>query len=200
MSIKNNLNYIKNEFSNDEKIIENAFKLEILYKRYKYIIWTFGVIIIAILLFVSIRSYYIENNAVKSSSILNSLLENPNDTELKEELKNSNKNLYNIFVLKQALNKGNIKDLEYISNNSNDDFIKYIANYHLGSFERDSNMLSKDTKFMIGDFAKIQNAYILIDNNKVSQAQDILRQIAENSQLKELSNILLHYTIMKDKK
>ena len=49
MSIKDDVKYVKKELSGDEKILESAFKVEELYKKYKYIIW--GVIAAIILLF-----------------------------------------------------------------------------------------------------------------------------------------------------
>jgi len=39
---------IKKELSKDEKVLENVFKLETLYRKYKYILW---VVLIGIVLF-----------------------------------------------------------------------------------------------------------------------------------------------------
>lgn len=199
MSVKNNFNFIKSEFSNDEKMIENAFRLEILYRRYKHIIWSLGIIIVLVLAFLGIRSYYIEHNASKNSKILASLLENPSDENLKSELKNGSEKLYSLFSLKQALDNGNIAELEELSNNASDEFVKYLATYHLASFNRDSTQLSNE-KFSLGDFAALQEAYLLINDNKIAQAKEILSKIEETSALRESANILQHYTISKDKK
>lgn len=199
MSVKNNFNFIKNEFSNDEKIIENAFKLELLYKKYKYIIWSVVVIIIAISLFVGIKTYYINYNATKNSEILNSLLANPNDETLRNKLKNGSEKLYNLFRLKQALANGNIEELQDISKNASDEFVKYVATYTLASFDRDPALLSNG-KFGIGDFANIQEAYLLINDNKVAQARELLSKIPDSSPLKGISNTILHYSVLKDNK
>lgn len=197
MSVKNNFNFIKNEFSNDEKIIENAFRLELLYKKYKYIIWSVVVIIIAVSLFVGIKNYYINYNSTQNSKILNSLLANPKDEALQNKLKNGSEKLYNLFRLKQALANGNIEELQDISKNASDEFVKYIATYTLASFNRDSTQLSND-KFSIGDFASIQEAYLLINDNKIAQAKEILSKIPDNSPLKGISNTVLHYSISKE--
>lgn len=200
MSIKNNLDYIKSEFSNDEKLIENAFKLEILYKRYKKIIFLIGGIIVACVVFFSIKFYYTEHNAVKYSEILVQLSENPNDEALRNDLKNGNEKLYRLFILQQALNTSNIAQLEELSSGNNSDFVDYIASYHLGSFERNATMLKKIDKYNLSDLAKLQEAYLLINENKITDAKNILNKIPQDSSLSESAKMLLHYTILKDDK
>lgn len=196
MSIKNNLDYIKNEFGNDEKIIENAFKLEILYKRYKYIIWTIGALIVVAILFYGIHIFYKEANAQKYSSIYSSLLENPANEELKNKLQKGNLELYNMFILQQALLNGNIADLEYVSKQK-DNLISTIALYHLGSFDRSVEILGKVNKDPLGDLSKFQQAYGLINENKISEAKIILDSIPQNSSLNQMAKLLSHYTISK---
>lgn len=196
MSIKNDLNYIKNEFSNDEKILENAFKLEILYKRYKYIVWTIGILILVGILSYGIHSYYSEYNAKKYSAVYNSLIANPNDETLKEQLQKGNPNLYSMFVLQQALKNSNLAELKSLSDDKNS-LISSIALYHLGSFDRDISQLQKVDKYAIGDLSKLQQAYELINENKISEAKIILDKIPQNSQLIEISRLLSHYMITK---
>ncbi|MDE6886253.1 MAG: hypothetical protein K2P17_04375 [Helicobacteraceae bacterium] len=200
MSIKNNLDYIKSEFSNDEKLIKNAFKLEILYKRYKKIIFLIGGIIVACIVFFGIKFYYTEHNAVKYSRILVQLSENPNDEALRNDLKNGNEKLYRLFILQQALNTSNIAQLEELSSGNNSDFVDYIASYHLGSFERNATMLKKIDKYNLSDLAKLQEAYLLINKNKITDAKNILNKIPQDSSLSESAKMLLHYTILKDDK
>ncbi|RAX54874.1 hypothetical protein CCY99_01635 [Helicobacter sp. 16-1353] len=196
MSIKNNLNYIKNEFSNDEKILESAFKLEILYKRYKHIIWGLGILILFGICAYGIHSYYNEYNAKKYSNVYSSLLENPNDTALKEQLQKGNPTLYSMFILQQALKNGNLSELESLSKDKNS-LISSIALYHLGSFDRNISQLEQVDKYALGDLSKLQQAYELIDENKISEAQIILDKIPQDSQLNELKQLLKHYMITK---
>ncbi|MGX2982712.1 hypothetical protein [Helicobacter sp. 23-1045] len=200
MSIKNNLNFIKNEFSSDEKIIEGAFKLEILYRRYRHIIWGAVIAVIALFAVLGIKNYIAESNAKKSSAILEKLLENPSDENLRADLQKSNKNLYELFLLKDALNNGNIAQLQEVAQNADkkgaeSDLAQFLANYHFASFERDAGALSKSGKFAIGDFAKVQEAYILLKEGKISEAKNILSAISSDSALKELVDLLYHSTI-----
>ena len=112
MSVKKNLDFIKGEFSSDEKIIENAFRIELLYKRYKHIIWGALIVVVAFAVFVGVKGLIVESNAQKSSAILAKLLETPDDENLRASLQKSNENLYNFFLLKESLDKGNTADLQ----------------------------------------------------------------------------------------
>lgn len=196
MSVKNNLNFIKSEFSNDEKIIENAFKLEILYRRYRHIIWGVLCAVAILAVFMGAKSLIVESNAKKSSEILRNLLENPNDDSIRASLQKSNENLYNLFLLKESLDNGNTADLQALSDAKNE-FVQYLANYHLGSFERDLTLLDKSDKFALGDLAKLESAYMMIQNGKIADAKNILNTIPADSQLNEIAQILAHTTITK---
>ncbi len=196
MSVKNNLDFIKSEFSSDEKIIENAFKLEILYKRYKHIIWGALGVVAILAVFMGAKSLIVESNAKKSSEILSNLLESPDDDNLRASLQKSNENLYNLFLLKESLDKGNTADLQGLGSAKNE-FVQYLANYHLGSFERDSALLEKSDKYALGDLAKIESAYMMIQNGKIADAKNILNTISSDSQLAEIARILAHTTITK---
>ena len=196
MSVKKNLDFIKGEFSSDEKIIENAFRIELLYKRYKHIIWGALIVVVAFAVFVGVKDLIVESNAQKSSAILAKLLETPNDENLRASLQKSNENLYNFFLLKESLDKGNTADLQGLSEAKNE-FVKYLATYHLGSFERDSALLDKSDKYALGDLAKLESAYIMIQNGKISDAKNILNTIPQDSQLIEIAKILAHSTITK---
>lgn len=196
MSVKKNLDFIKGEFSSDEKIIENAFRIELLYKRYKHIIWGVLIVVVAFAVFVGVKGLIVESSAQKSSAILAKLLETPDDENLRASLQKSNENLYNFFLLKESLDKGNTADLQGLSEAKND-FVKYLATYHLGSFERDKDLLDKSDKYALGDLAKLESAYILIGQGKINDAKNILNTIPQDSQLIEIAKILAHSTITK---
>ena len=196
MSVKKNLDFIKSEFSSDEKIIENAFRIELLYKRYKHIIWGVAIAVVAFVAFMGVKSLIVESNAKKSSEILTKLLDSPADENLRADLQKSNENLYNLFLLKESLDKGNTADLQDLANAKNE-FVKYLATYHLGSFERDKDLLDKSDKYALGDFAKLESAYILIGQGKIADAKNILSTIPQDSPLIEIARILTHSTITK---
>lgn len=196
MSVKKNLDFIKSEFSSDEKLIENAFKLEILYRRYRHIIWGVLIVVVIFAVFMGVKSLIVESNAKKSSEILNALLINPSDETLRTDLQKSNESLYSLFLLKQSLDDGNTASLQDLTS-ANSELVKYLANYHLGSFERDISLLDKSDKYALGDLAKLESAYILIQSGKISDAKNILSTIPQDSPLIEIAKILSHSTITK---
>lgn len=197
MSVKKNLDFIKSEFGSDEKIIESAFKLEILYKRYKHIIWAVAVCVVAVGAIWAIKSYIAESNAQKSSAILRELSQNPNDEKLRADLEKNNADLYDLFLLKDALEKGNVADLERLKDSK--DLVGFLANYHLGSFERDSAILGKSEQYALGDLAKLERAYILFKEGKANEAKEILQGIPSDSAMSEFAKILAHSAIYVNK-
>ena len=196
MSIKNNFNYIKNEMSSDGQLLENTLKLEMFYKKYKYIIWILLIVLIIGAISYQIHSYYNGKNIQKYSSLYTQLLKDTNNASLQAELKSGNAELYDLFILQQALKNGNIGQFMEVKD-SKDNIISSIALYHIGSFERDLEMLKNVDKYTLGDLSKLQQAYILINENKINDAKIILGGIAKDSNLAEFANLLSHYTITK---
>lgn len=196
MSIKNNFNYIKNEISSDGQLLENTLKLEILYKKYKYIIWTILVVVIFGGISYQLYSYYNEKNIQKYSALYSELLQDTSNTSLQAELKTGNPKLYDLFTLQQALKDGNISKFMEIQD-SKSAIISSISSYYIGSFERDISVLKNVNKYTLGDLSKLQQAYILINENKINDAKVILGEISKDSNISELASLLSHYMITK---
>ena len=196
LSIKNNLDYIKSEFSNDSQLLENTLKLERFYKKYKYIIWTFFVVVILGGISYLIYIKHIEQNAQKYSVVYTQLKDDANNSNLRDELKNGNKKLYDLFLLQQAFKNGNISDFEELKN-SNNILISSLASYYIGSFERDISVLKGVDKYTLGDLSKLQQAFLLINENKINDAKLVLGEIPQESNLGEFAKLLTHYMITK---
>lgn len=196
MSIKNNFDYIKNEISNDGQLLENTLKLEIFYKKYKYIIWAILVVVVFGGISYQLYSYYNEKNIQKYSEIYSKLLNDASNTSLQDELKRGNPKLYDLFMLQQALKDGNINQFME-TKDSKSNVVSSIASYHIGSFERDISVLKNVDKYTIGDLSKLQQAYILINENKINDAKIILGEISKDSNLGDFASLLSHYTITK---
>ena len=196
MSIKNNFDYIKNEISNDGQLLENTLKLEIFYKKYKYIICTILVVVVFGGISYQLYSYYNEKNIQKYSEIYSKLLNDASNTSLQDELKRGNPKLYDLFMLQQALKDGNINQFME-TKDSKSNVVSSIASYHIGSFERDISVLKNVDKYTIGDLSKLQQAYILINENKINDAKIILGEISKDSNLADFASLLSHYIITK---
>lgn len=196
MSIKNNFDYIKNEISSDGQLLENTLKLEIFYKKYKYIIWAILVVVVFGGISYQLYSYYNEKNIQKYSEVYSKLSNDASNTSLQDELKRGNPKLYDLFMLQQALKDGNINQFMEIKD-SKSNVVSSIASYHIGSFERDISVLKNVDKYTIGDLSKLQQAYILINENKINDAKIILGEISKDSNLDDFASLLSHYIITK---
>lgn len=186
---------VKEELLNDERMIGNVFRLDIFYRRYRALIWLISSMIVIIGAIYFISSYYADINKKKYNAIYNKLVDNPMDTKLIEELKGSK--LFDLYKFKQALETSNLVALEELSNGN--DLIAYLSKYELGSFNEDVQLLSKVDKYVYGDFARIQSAYILITNNQFREAKNILDMIPKDSDASVFSSLLLHYLATKVK-
>ena len=63
MSIKDDVKYVKTELSGDEKVLESAFKLETLYKKYKFVIWGAAAALVPFLTFSDSHAEYERSKA-----------------------------------------------------------------------------------------------------------------------------------------
>jgi len=96
MSLKENVEYIKDEISSEEKFFESFFKLEKFYKKYKYLIILVVVGTLGYFITSSVMGYINEQNTIKANNAYNKLLLNPTDTNSIAILKEKNTKLLEI--------------------------------------------------------------------------------------------------------
>ncbi|QKF60119.1 hypothetical protein [Aliarcobacter lanthieri] len=192
MSIKDDVNYIKNELSNEEKFLESFVKTERFLKKYKIVI-----LALVIILVVGTIGYFVKNsidkaNLYDANVALNSYLES-GDKEALDILKEKNKNLYEVALYLEAKKELKSADISL-------KYLKDILDYQvavLNSSETDLNLLSKKGDFLLKDYAIFNRALILVNNEKYSEAKELLNQISPESRAAELSNLLKHYLVTK---
>ncbi|MEA3498005.1 MAG: hypothetical protein U9R16_02985 [Campylobacterota bacterium] len=189
MSLKENINYIKDEVSAQESLMENTFKLEQFYKKYKMMI--IGGVSLIILAFIglSVSNYMGEQNKIKDNEMFNLILENPQDKNALEYLQANNKKLYNIAVYMSDKNKDiNVEFLNELS--------VYSKAIEKNSID-DISAVSQKQNFLLKDFALFNKALIQTQNGKYQDAKESLMLISEKSTVATLSNMLSHYLLTK---
>ena len=138
MSIKENVDYIKEELSSQEKFLENFVKGERFYKKYKTLIFAFIAIVILGGIGLVIKNNIDESNKLKANIAFNKVLENSTDTQALEELKNTNEKLYEVALFLQAKKENkavevNIPLLKELLDEANNQVIEIqrneLANY-----------------------------------------------------------------------
>lgn len=192
MNLKQNLNIVKDEFKSDEKIFESAFRIERFVKKYKYILLGMLLVCVGIFVFVKIDSRIQEGKALRATEAFDKLLVEPNNQALIDVLKQESPQLYEMFCLSQAMKTSDEKSLKDLSKSKND-LVKNFAIYQLASLQKDESVLGGINTDGFGDLAKIQQAFLKLQANDYKEASEILQSIGQDSVLKEMVKLLLHY-------
>ncbi|AXK48180.1 hypothetical protein CRU87_01255 [Aliarcobacter trophiarum LMG 25534] len=192
MSIKDDVNYIKNELNSEEKFLESFVKTERFFKKYKKLI--FGLLIVAIVGSVSffVKSKIDESNLYDANIALNSFLEKGDKNSL-EELKEKNRDLYEVALYLDAKN-------EFKSANINLKYLKELLDFQvaiLNSNQTELDLVSKKADFLLKDYAIFNQALMLVDSQKYEEARELLSKISEDSRAFELATLLKHHLVTK---
>ena len=213
MSIKDDVNYIKNELSSEEKFLESFVKTERFFKKYKFIDWNkfliilinkwqlnqskkliFGLIILAIVgsVVFLVKTKLDEKNLYEANIALSNFLENGNQNSL-DELKEKNRDLYEIALYLDAKNEFKNADI-------NLKYLKELLDFQvalLNSNQSELDLVSKKADFLLKDYAIFNQALILVNNQKYAEAREILGKISQDSRAFELATLLKHYLVTK---
>lgn len=189
VSIQDDVNYVKKELSGDEKVLESAFKLESLYKKYKFQLW--GVIVVLILFFggQAVMSALHEAKLVKANEAFLTLQSNSDDTNALKVLQENNPALLELYTYAQAVKKEDIKALESLTSSSNS-VIADASGYTAGVLKKKP----VDSK-LYKEMALFEEAYLSILAGDVKTAQNKLELIDERSSLSVIKEFLKHSTI-----
>ncbi|EAK2185618.1 hypothetical protein GJ079_02445 [Campylobacter jejuni] len=187
MGLKDNLKAVKNELNTEEQFIENFIKGERFIRKYKFYISAVVIILVAWFAGNFIISKINNYKTKEANEIYANLIQDPSNKNLLEQLKNKNTNLYTIFLLKENINDLNItafqNELKQIYNNAQTNtLLKNIIALSLG-----------DKSIFLKNYDKLLEAYKLLEQNKIEEANVLLSQIKENSSLNQIAKNLKHY-------
>ncbi|HDX3426717.1 TPA: hypothetical protein ROD25_000560 [Campylobacter jejuni] len=187
MGLKDNLKAVKNELNTEEQFIENFIKGERFIRKYKFYISAVVIILVAWFAGNFIISKINDYKTKEANEIYANLIQDPSNKNLLEQLKNKNTNLYAIFLLKENINDFNNtalqNELKQIYNNAQTNtLLKNIIALSLG-----------DKSIFLKNYDKLLEAYKLLKQNKIEEANVLLSQIKENSSLNQIAKNLKHY-------
>lgn len=184
--MKQNLDFIKKEINNDEKMLEGLIRFEGWFKRYK----TPLVILVVFMVLLCIGYYangiYTDMQKQKNYNFYSKALEG--DKEALQSLKNSKSKLYDLFLFKEAIASNDNDTLKTLEN-SKDSIIAKFAKAQNASLNKDIPELSQSSS---GEFALLEAAYLQIQKGDFKAADTILLKIPDNSPTKEIANALMH--------
>jgi len=193
MSIKENVDYVKEELSSQEKFLENFVKGERFYKKYRTLIFAFIAIVIVGTIGSIIKKNIDESDKLKANLAFNKVLVNSNDVEALEILKNKNPELYEVALFLQMKKDNKTVDI-------NVPLLKELSKYQVAMANQsinELNNLSMQNDFLLKEFAIFNKALILSNEGKYEEAKTALKLIPQTSKAFELANLLNHYLLTK---
>ncbi len=189
MSIKDDVNYVKKELSADEKVLENALKLETIYNKYKYKIWT--VLVVLVLLFAG-KSLFETMQEAKLESANVALLvlqKDPKNSEAIETLRDSNPALYELYSYSEAIKSKDAKRLDELAASKN----IMLADISRYSKQVLASQSSDSTYYK--EMSLVEDAYIALKAGNNEEARAKLELIDARSPVAPVADLLKHYTI-----
>ncbi|ABV68333.1 tetratricopeptide repeat protein [Aliarcobacter butzleri] len=192
MSLKEDVGYIKNELSSEEKFIENFVKGERFFKKYKTLIIAVVVILIIGLIGFTVKKSIDNSNKHDANIALSQFLENGDEKAL-ETLKNKNEKLYEVALFLQAKKDNKIASIEL-------PLLKELVKFQTATASNnieELNSLSMQNDFLLKEFALFNKALILVNEGKYEEAKKELSQISQTSKAYELATLLNHYLLTK---
>ncbi|RUM57436.1 MAG: hypothetical protein DSY40_00860 [Nautilia sp.] len=184
---------IVEEIKEEESFLLKLFQLEKIINKYKMQIIGFFVILILGILGYQVKNYMDEQNLIKTNEAYNKLLQNPNDKNSLEILK-ENKKLYNLYLLHYAKS---VKDLEVVAQKTG--IIGNIAKYEIAAIKGDKKSLenySLTLNAVYKDLALFNLERLYLQDKNHKKAEEIVNQI-NDKEIKNMAQALLHYGIVK---
>ncbi|MDE5603378.1 MAG: hypothetical protein K2I71_05610, partial [Helicobacter sp.] len=140
MSLQQNVDYIKNELNNNEKMLEGLIRFEGWFKHYKIPIIVLVVALVSWLVVYNIMSYYQERQKLKIANFYEKAL--LGDEVALEALKQSQSRLYDLYLFQKALSSNDKTILEQLQS-SKDPIIAKFSKYQNASLNRNIEILDR---------------------------------------------------------
>jgi len=187
LALKDDLKAVKTSLNTEEQFIEKIIKGERFIKKYKLYIIIFLAALLFYLLFSFITKTMDNKNTIQSNVIYTQLLQNPDNETLLTKLRETNINLYAIFIINQLhKEQNNSQLLNELNTISKDDKINILLKNILALNLNQNSIFLKDYK-------KLLEAYTLLEQKQIRPANVLLSQIKSASSLEQVAKNLKHY-------
>ncbi|MDQ7067926.1 MAG: hypothetical protein Q9M40_08095 [Sulfurimonas sp.] len=197
MSLKTDIEMVKDELTSEEKFFEKAVVTEKFVKKYKNLM--IGSVV-AIVLFVGGNIAYTVNkqNSIDSANMaLAQLQKNPDNAATLARLESLSPALSSVWLYSQAIINKDMQTLEKLKN-SKALLIADLSSYEVAQNSKDTQSLhsyANKQDAIYADLARVQEAVILMNEKKIAQAREILSMINIDSPLSQVAKALMHYGV-----
>ena len=197
MSLKTDIEMVKDELTSEEKFFEKAVVTEKFVKKYKNLI--IGGVIATVLFIAGNVAYTInkQNTIDSANAVLAELQINSDNEATLARLESLSPALSNVWLYSQALVNKDTATLEKLKN-SKALLIADLASYEVAQNTKDAQKLeayANKQDVIYVDLARVQNAVILMNEKKIDEAHEILSMININSSLSQVAKALMHYGV-----
>ncbi|MEA1916726.1 MAG: hypothetical protein U9N42_04255 [Campylobacterota bacterium] len=196
MSLKENIEMVKDELNSEEKFFESAVKTENFVKKYRSKLIA-GVVLVVVLLGAKATYDVMQSNKIDEINSIFTKLQTSATPALTEELKALQPELYSAWKLSQAIVSANISQLQQLQN-SKQNLISDVSSYQAASLLKDEkalNAYSLKQDAIYKDEALLQSAILLFDKKEFDKAHQKLQLISKESALAPVATLLLHYGV-----
>jgi len=197
LSLKTDIEMVKDELTSEEKFFEKAVVTEKFVKKYKNLI--IGGVIATVLFIAGNVAYTInkQNTIDSANAVLAELQINSDNEATLARLESLSPALSNVWLYSQALVNKDTATLEKLKN-SKALLIADLASYEVAQNTKDAQKLeayANKQDVIYADLARVQNAVILMNEKKIDEAHEILSMININSSLSQVAKALMHYGV-----
>jgi len=197
LSLKEDIDLVKEELSSEEKFFEKAVVTEKFVKKYKKVI--IGSVVAVVVLVVGDITY--EWNKQRTLNAANEALmqlqKSPHNESALAELQTLSPALYDVWRYSQAVVNQDAKELESLAG-SQVLLIGDLSTYEAAQATQNKAQLeaySQKQGAIYRDLAQVEIAILDISKNNIKEAHAKLSMISENSPLSNIAKALMHYGV-----
>ena len=199
MSIKDNIGAIKEGLNSEEKIFETVVNLEKYYKKYKLIIWTVVVALVAYFVMSTINASNEEDRIKEANRAFMVLSKDAHNKSALADLQKSSSALYDLHRFHEAMKNSDVETLKDLRK-SKAFGIADMSKYQYAMLSGDHKALVKyidGGAIYFKDIAILNASSTYIKQAKLSDAKKLLNKIDERSPFFEQAKALMHFGITK---
>ena len=194
MGIKEEIKYVKDELSSDEKLLENAFKLERFYKKHKFKLWSAAAIIVIAAVGNVLYTTYRDYRLNQANDALLLLEKEPKNSDALAKLQKNNSRLYALYLYSRSVKNRSASELNSVKNQE-DGLLRDISAYHADVLRSKAG----HSRYY-HDLSLVEKAYLDIKAGNRAKARKTLTLVGENSPVANIARLLRHVTLKQGEK